>query len=66
MTIDEPKGWINVNTPQCEESSVCYFINNHNNWPTLISVDTKNPQKVEYLSDAGMNVLSFYGIKNGT
>lgn len=65
MEINEPKGWINVNTPKCDANSVCYFVNNFNNWPTLTSIDTKAKEDVKQLSMTGMTVLSLYGIKDG-
>lgn len=65
MEINEPSGWIDVNTPKCDANSVCYFINNHDKWPALISVDTKD-KLVTPLTNVGMNVLSFYGIYDGT
>lgn len=66
MKIDEPNGWIDVNTPKCDDDSVCYFITNNANWPTLTKVDTRDASKVEHLSTPGMNVLAFYGISGGT
>lgn len=65
MEINEPNGWIDVNTPKCDANAVCYFINNNSNWPRLTSVDTRSKQ-IEHLSDVGMNVLSIYGIQDGT
>lgn len=65
MEIDEPNGWIDVNTPKCDANGVCYFVNNFNNWPALTSIDTRNKQDVKHLSSSGMNVLSLYGIKDG-
>jgi hypothetical protein len=65
MEINEPKGWIDVNTPICDANSVCYFVNNFNNWPTLMSVDTRNKGDVRQLSSAGTTVLSLQGIFNG-
>lgn len=66
MEISEPNGWIDVNTPKCDANSVCYFINNFNNYPTLTSVDTRNKQDVKHLSGDYMNVLSIYGVQDGT
>lgn len=65
MEINEPNGWIELNTPKCDANAVCYFVNNNNNWPTLTSVDTRNKEDVKHLSIAGQTVLSFYGIRNG-
>lgn len=64
MEINEPNGWIDVNTPKCDANDVCYFTNNFNNWPTLTSVDTRTKQ-VQHISSSGMNVVSLYGIQNG-
>lgn len=61
MEINEPNGWIDVNTPYCDANAVCYFLNNFENWPTLTSIDTKNKVDIKRLSN-GMNVLAIYGI----
>ena len=65
VEINEPNGWINVNTPKCDANSVCYFVNSFNNWPTLTSIDTKNKEDVKRLSTPGKTVLSLNGIKDG-
>lgn len=65
MEINEPDGWIDVNTPKCDANAVCYFIDNHNNWPALTSVDTRNPSDVKRLSSEGMSVLSLQGLQGG-
>jgi hypothetical protein len=65
MEINEPNGWINVNTPKCDANSVCYFVDNFNNWPTLTSVDTKNKEDVKRLSATGKTVISLNGIQGG-
>lgn len=61
MRIDEPDGWIELNTPKCYANAVCYFINNFNKWPALTRVDTDS-RVVSHLSKADQNVLTFYGI----
>lgn len=65
MEINEPNGWINVNTPKCDANSLCYFVNNYENWPTLTRVDTKKREDVKHLSSNGQTVLSLYGIQDG-
>lgn len=64
MRINEPNGWIELNTPKCDVNAVCYFINNNNNWPALTRVDTVS-RVVSQLSKADQNVLTFYGIGGG-
>lgn len=60
MEINEPNGWIELNTPRCDANEICFFINNHNKWPMLTRVDTST-RAVSYLSKADQTVLSFYG-----
>lgn len=58
------RGWVDINTPKCDANSICYFINNHDNWPMLTSVDIKNQGTTKRLSPPGVNVLSVYGIRD--
>lgn len=66
MELNEPDGWLNpFHIPKCDNSSVCYLVDNFKNWPTLTSVDTKNKQDVKRLSSDGMTVTRIYGVHNG-
>ncbi|KAG5675085.1 hypothetical protein PVAND_005017 [Polypedilum vanderplanki] len=63
MEINEPNGWIELNTPKCETTGICYFINNADNWPSLTRVDTN--QKTSNVLTKDKHVLSYYGSRNG-
>jgi hypothetical protein len=63
MEIDEPRGWIELNTPKCDSNGVCFFINNANNWPSLVSLDT-NTRDYKVLSQ-NKHVFSYYGARDG-
>jgi hypothetical protein len=63
MKIDEPDGWIELNTPSCE-NGVCYFINNDKNWPSLTKVDTNiSPATINVITK-DKHVLNFYGVRD--
>lgn len=64
LEMNQPYGWIDLSTPKCLDS-ICYFIDDYNNWPTLTGVNTKDKQDIKRLTSTGMNVLNFYGINNG-
>lgn len=65
MTIDELNGWIELNTPKCEADGVCYFINNHDNWPSLTRVATNVvPPTIDVITRS-KHVLSYYGSRDG-
>ncbi|CRK90577.1 CLUMA_CG004279, isoform A [Clunio marinus] len=59
--INEPNGWINVNTPRCDDLGRCHFINNNNNWPSIVRVDTST-KAYEYVINR--NVVTLYGVTN--
>lgn len=61
---ERERGWVDVNTPKCDANSICYFINNNDNWPMLTSIDTKNQGAIRRLSAPGVNVLSVYGVRD--
>lgn len=61
MNIEEPDGWIEINTPRCHSSGVCYLINNKDNWPRLTSVNTATGA-VETHTPDGVSVISIYGV----
>ena len=57
--INEPNGWIDVNTPKCDANSNCYFVNNNANWPAVLKL---NAISREYLTATGLTVRSIYGV----
>ena len=62
LEINEPNGWINVNTPKCNTAGDCYFVNNFNGWPALTSISNK--LTVNHHSEPGQSVMSFIGMND--
>ena len=60
LEINEPNGWIDVNTPKCNTAGNCYFVNNFNGWPALTSISNK--LTVNHHSEPGQSVMSFLGM----
>lgn len=64
MKIDESNGWIELNTPKCEDDGYCYFINNNENWPSLTRINTNtSPAEIDVITH-DKHVLSYYGSRN--
>ncbi|XP_070499034.1 venom dipeptidyl peptidase 4 [Chironomus tepperi] len=61
--INEPDGWIELDTPKCEADGICYFINNANNWPSLTKIDTNTNTLTPLTSNK--HVFSYLGSRNG-
>ncbi|CAO1395349.1 unnamed protein product [Diamesa tonsa] len=60
LEINEPNGWIDVNTPKCNKAGDCYFVNNFNGWPALTSISNK--LTVNHHSEPGQSVMTFIGM----
>lgn len=63
MRIEEPEGWIELDTPKCSTDGICYFINNNENWPSLTRVDINS--KTHEVITHDKHVLSYYGSRGG-
>lgn len=63
MEINEPDGWIELDTPKCNSEGICYFINNNQNWPSLTRVNT-NSKTIDVITH-NKHVLSYYGSRDG-
>jgi len=61
--INEPDGWIELDTPKCDADGICYFINNANNWPSLTKIDTNNNNLTVLTSNK--HVFSYLGSRDG-